>query len=103
MGTVKMNSLVDKKISRKLYEASQAGVKIQLIVRGICVIYPGIPEISENIEAISIVDKFLEHSRVYIFCNGGEPDYYIASADWMTRNFDHRVEVVCPVLDKTYA
>jgi polyphosphate kinase len=97
---LKMNSLVDKKIARKLYEASQAGVKIQLIVRGICIIFPGVPNFSENIEAISIVDKFLEHSRVYVFGNDGGPEYYIASADWMTRNFDHRVEIVCPVLEK---
>lgn len=97
---LKMNSLVDKKIARKLYAASQAGVKIKLIVRGICVIFPGVPGLSENIDAISIVDKFLEHSRVYIFNNNGDNKYYIASADWMQRNFDHRVEIVCPVLDK---
>jgi len=96
---LKMNSLVDKPVARKLYEASQAGVRIRLIVRGICIIFPGVPELSENIEAISIVDKFLEHSRVYVFGNDGNPDYYIASADFMTRNFDHRVEVVCPVTD----
>lgn len=97
---LKMNSLVDKKIARILYKASQAGVKIQLIVRGICIIFPGVPGLSENIEAISIVDKFLEHSRVYIFGNDGDTEYYIASADWMSRNFDHRVEIVCPVIEK---
>ncbi|MDZ7741860.1 MAG: polyphosphate kinase 1 [Bacteroidota bacterium] len=97
---IKMNSLVDKKVARKLYEASQAGVNIKLINRGICVIYPGVEELSENIEAFSIVDKFLEHSRVYIFNNGGDHKFYIASADWMQRNFDHRIEIVCPVQDK---
>ncbi len=97
---LKMNSLVDKKIARKLYRASQAGVKIKLIVRGICVIFPEVPGLSENIEAISILDKFLEHSRVYIFNNQGDNLYYISSADWMPRNFDHRVEIACPVLDK---
>lgn len=97
---LKMNSLVDKKISRKLYEASMAGVKIKLLVRGICVIKPGVEGLSENIEAFSIVDKFLEHSRVYIFNNAGDNKYYIGSADWMQRNFDHRVEILCPVLDK---
>ena len=97
---IKLNSLVDKKIARKLYQASSAGVKIDLIARGICVIKPGVKGLSENINAISIVDKFLEHSRVYIFCNGGDNLYYTSSADWMQRNFDHRVEVVCPILDK---
>jgi len=97
---IKVNSMVDKKATGKLYEASQAGVKIDLINRGICVIQPGIPGISENINGFSIVDKYLEHSRVYIFCNGGNPQYFISSADWMPRNFDHRIEVVCPVYDK---
>ena len=97
---LKLNSLVDRKIAEKLYEASQAGVHIDLINRGICVIKPGIPGVSENIHAFSIVDKYLEHSRVYVFCNGGDPLYYISSADWMPRNFDHRIEVVCPVFDK---
>jgi len=96
---LKMNSLVDKKVSRKLYEASQAGVRIDLIVRGICVIKPGVKGMSENIHAFSIVDKYLEHSRVYVFASGGNPEYYISSADWMQRNFDHRIEVVCPIFD----
>ena len=95
-----MNSLVDKKIVRKLYKASIAGVKITLIVRGICVLKSGEPIISENINAFSIVDKYLEHSRVYVFGNDGNPEYYISSADWMQRNFDHRVEVLCPIRDK---
>ncbi|NTV84994.1 MAG: polyphosphate kinase 1, partial [Bacteroidales bacterium] len=97
---IKVNSLVDRRAAAKLYEASQAGVRIDLINRGICVIKPGIPGVSDNINGFSIVDKFLEHSRVYVFCNGGDPDYYISSADWMPRNFDHRIEVVCPVFDK---
>lgn len=94
---IKLNSLVDREIVKKLYRASQAGVKIRLIVRGICVLQPGIPGVSENIEAISIVDKYLEHSRVMIFHHGGDERYYIGSADWMTRNFDHRIEVVVPI------
>ncbi len=97
---LKMNSLVDKKIVRKLYKASIAGVKITLIVRGICELKSGEPIISENINAFSIVDKYLEHSRVYVFGNDGNPEYYISSADWMQRNFDHRVEVLCPIRDK---
>ncbi|MBK7174724.1 MAG: polyphosphate kinase 1 [Bacteroidales bacterium] len=97
--TLKLNSLVDEKSVKKLYEASQAGVKIKLIIRGICVLVPGVPGLSENIEAISIVDRFLEHSRVFVFANSGDPLYYISSADWMVRNFDHRIEVACPVYD----
>lgn len=96
---LKMNSLVDKRVARKLYEASQEGVRIDLIARGICIIKPGVKGMSENIHAFSIVDKYLEHSRVYVFANGGDPEFYIASADWMQRNFDHRIEVVCPILD----
>jgi polyphosphate kinase len=96
---IKLNSLVDNKISRKLYEASQAGVKITIIARGICVLMPGVPGISDNIEAFSIVDKFLEHARLFIFCNNGDNQYYIGSSDWMQRNFDHRIEVTTPVLD----
>ncbi|HDO27757.1 MAG TPA: polyphosphate kinase 1 [Bacteroidetes bacterium] len=97
---LKMNSLVDPKIAKKLYQASQAGVKIDLICRGICVLKPGVKGLSENINAISIVDKFLEHSRVFIFANDGDAKYYFGSADWMIRNFDHRFEVICPVYDK---
>lgn len=96
---IKLNNLVDESIVNKLYTASQAGVRLQLIVRGICVLIPGIPGMSENIEVVSIVDRFLEHSRVFIFCNGGAPQYYITSADWMIRNFDNRIEVACPVFD----
>lgn len=96
----KMNSLVDPEIVRKLYKASQAGVKCRLIIRGICVLIPGVPGMSENIEAISIVDRFLEHSRVFVFHNGGEERFFISSADFMIRNLDHRIEVGCPILNK---
>ncbi len=96
---LKMNSLVDEEIVNKLYKASQAGVKCRLIIRGICVLVPGIPGVSENIEAISIVDRFLEHSRVFIFHNGGNERFFISSADFMVRNLDHRIEVGCPILD----
>ena len=96
---LKMNSLEDQGMIEKLYEASEAGVKIQLIVRGICCLIPGLKDYSENIEVISIVDRFLEHARVYIFGNDGKEKMYTASADWMGRNLDRRVEVVIPILD----
>lgn len=96
---LKMNSLSDFDIIDKLYDASKAGVKIQLQVRGICSLIPGIVGMSENIEAISIVDNYLEHSRVYIFENNGDTVVYISSADFMTRNIDGRVEVTCPIYD----
>ena len=97
---IKMNSFTSYKMVDKLYEASRAGVKIQLIIRGICCLVPGIKGMSENIEAISIVDKFLEHTRVFAFANAGNPKVYISSADWMTRNLDYRVEVGCPIYDE---
>jgi len=97
---VKLNSVVDETITLKLYQASRAGVRLRMLVRGICVLVPGIPGLSDNIEVFSIVDKFLEHSRIFVFCNNNDPLYFIASADWMPRNFDHRIEVVCPVFDK---
>lgn len=96
---LKMNSISSYNMVDKLYEASNAGVKIQMIVRGICCLVPGIKDMSENIEIISIVDKFLEHTRVYIFGNNGDPKVYISSADWMTRNIENRVEVSCPIYD----
>ncbi len=96
---VKMNSITSYNMVDKLYEASNAGVKIQMIVRGICCLIPGIKGMSENIEVISIVDKFLEHSRLYVFGNNDNPKVYISSADWMTRNIENRVEVSCPVYD----
>ncbi|UGS20007.1 polyphosphate kinase 1 [Flavobacterium cyclinae] len=96
---LKMNSISDFKMTDKLYEASNAGVKIQLIIRGICCLIPGVKGLSENIEAISIVDNYLEHSRIYIFGNAGDPEVFISSADFMTRNLDSRVEVTCPIYD----
>ncbi|MHB8260952.1 MAG: polyphosphate kinase 1 [Bacteroidia bacterium] len=97
---LKMNNLVDQKMINHLYKASQAGVKINLIVRGICSLICGVRGISENITGISIVDKYLEHMRVFIFANGGDEKYYISSADWMPRNLDHRCEVAVQIRDK---
>lgn len=97
---IKMNSLTSYKMVDKLYEASRAGVKIQMIIRGICCLIPGVQGMSENIEAISVVGKFLEHSRIFVFGNEGKPKVYISSADWMTRNLDYRVEVGCPIYDE---
>jgi polyphosphate kinase len=98
--TLKLNNLVDTEMIKKLYEASNAGVKIKLIVRGICSLVPGVKGMSENIEAVSILGKFLEHSRIFIFANNGEEKIYLSSADWMGRNFDHRSEVAVPINDK---
>ena len=97
---LKMNGLTNEEMIEKLYEASQAGVKIQMIVRGVCGLLPQVQGLSENIEVISIVDRFLEHSRLYIFGNDGNPLYYISSADWMSRNLNNRVEVSCPIYQK---
>ncbi len=95
----KMNSLVDPKIVKLLYEASEAGVKTELIVRGMCCLYPGRKKISENIRVVSIIGRFLEHSRIFWFKNNDQPEVYIGSADWMRRNLDRRIEAVTPVSD----
>jgi len=100
---LKMNSIQDEEIINLLYQASRAGVTIKLIIRGICCLVPGQKNLSENIEAISIVDRFLEHSRVFIFHNNGEREVYMSSADWMVRNLHFRVETVFPVFDKDIA
>ena len=96
---LKMNSLEDKDMIKLLYRASNAGVKIKLLIRGICSLIPGIKGQSENITVISVIDRFLEHGRVYIFGNNGDEKVYIGSADWMTRNLNHRIEVVTPIYD----
>jgi polyphosphate kinase len=96
----KFNRLADLQIVEKLYEVSQAGVKVDLIVRGICMLRPGIPGLSENITVRSVVGRFLEHSRVFWFSNGGDDQLFIGSADWMSRNLKHRIEVVAPVADR---
>ena len=97
--TAKMNSLCDRDIIAKLYEASAAGVKIDLIIRGICCLRVGIPGVSENITVRSIVGTFLEHARIFRFSNGGNEEVYMSSADWMPRNLDRRVEILFPLED----
>lgn len=96
---LKMNSLQDQKMILRLYEASKAGVEIKMIIRGICSLIPGIKGVSDNIEVISIVDRFLEHARVFIFHNGGNERYYLSSADWMVRNLSYRIETIFPIYD----
>ncbi|HWQ61727.1 MAG TPA: RNA degradosome polyphosphate kinase, partial [Negativicutes bacterium] len=98
----KINSLVDKEIIRKLYEASHAGVKIDLIVRGTCQLKPGIPGVSDTITVRSIVGRFLEHSRIFYFTNGGDARVWLSSADWMFRNLNERVELLFPVDDPAH-
>jgi polyphosphate kinase len=98
---LKLNNLTDNEIIDNLYEASQAGVRIKIIARGMMSLIPGVKKLSEKIDAIGIVDRMLEHSRFFIFCDGGNEQTYISSADLMTRNLDHRIEVTCPVFDKT--
>jgi polyphosphate kinase len=97
---IKLNNITDSEIINHLYEASNAGVTIRLIIRGMISLVPGLPDISDNIKAIGIVDRFLEHTRFMIFCNGGNEECFISSADLMTRNIEHRIEVTCPVFDK---
>ena len=95
----KMNSLEDKKICQKLYDASQVGVRIKLIVRGFCCLRPGVTGLSDNITVISVIGRFLEHSRIWYFHNAGKPEYFIGSADWMYRNLNTRVECVAPIVE----
>jgi polyphosphate kinase len=96
---LKMNSLVDPALIDELYEANAAGVEVDLIVRGICCIRPEVPGLSERIRVVSLVDRYLEHARVLVFENGGQPEVLLSSADWMQRNLDHRIEIAFPVLE----
>jgi len=97
---VKMNSLVDPRIIQELYAAGKAGVRIRMNIRGICCLRPGLPGVSENIHVVSILDRYLEHSRIFVFNNGGNPDVFLSSADWMPRNLDRRVELMFPIQDQ---
>jgi len=100
---LKMNALVDPPMIQRLYEASQDGVTVDLLVRGACSLRPGVAGLSERIRAVSIIDRFLEHARVYHFANGGEPETLLSSGDLMQRNLDHRVEVAFPLVDPIIA
>ena len=95
----KVNSLIDSGIIKELYGASQAGVRIDLIVRGMCSLRPGLPGVSDGIQVVSIVDRYLEHARIFYFQNGGNDTFLLASADWMPRNFDRRIEIAFPVIE----
>lgn len=97
--TIKLNSLVDLELTTKIYEAARAGVPVNMVIRGICSAYTSHKSLKRNIKALSIIDEYLEHARVFIFHNGGAPKVYISSADWMVRNLDHRIEAACPVYD----
>ena len=97
--TLKLNNLVDKGLVDRLYAASSSGVPVNLLIRGMCSLIPELEGISENIRVISIVDRYLEHDRIYIFDNAGDKQVYLSSADWMTRNIDYRIEVAAPLLD----
>ncbi|EOI5917284.1 RNA degradosome polyphosphate kinase, partial [Enterobacter hormaechei] len=97
--TLKLNNLVDKGLVDRLYAASSSGVPVNLLIRGMCSLIPELEGISDNIRVISIVDRYLEHDRVYIFDNAGDKRVYLSSADWMTRNIDYRIEVAAPLLD----
>lgn len=99
--TLKLNSLSDQEIIQKLYEAARVGVEVKLIIRGICCMLTNNKKFRKKVQAISIVDEYLEHARVMIFHNEGKEKVYISSADWMVRNIDHRVEVACPILEKS--
>lgn len=97
---IKINHITDTDMVDKIYAASQAGVKVDIVVRGNCSLVPGIPGVSDHVRAVGIIDRYLEHSRILIFCNGGKPRYYIGSADWMPRNLVNRIEVMTPVYDE---
>src|SRR5262249_35960937 len=99
----KVNSLADEDIIRALYQASRAGVRIRLNVRGICMLRPGVEGLSETISVVSIVGRYLEHARIFVFQNGGDQEVYLSSADWMTRNLDKRIELMFPIEDPAAA
>ena len=97
---MKINHITDTDMVTKLYQASKAGVKIDIVIRGNCSLVPGIAKLSDNIHCVGIIDRYLEHSRILIFANGGKPRYFIGSADWMPRNLINRIEVLTPVYDE---